>query len=101
MAVEQMVGAAPNPKVELHDGAWHLGRCVLLVEKDSKLTEAKRKELAKTYGDQAMQWLQEGLKKGYKDTAALEKDAEFSPLRGREDFKKLLAAKVPAKPNAK
>jgi tetratricopeptide (TPR) repeat protein len=100
-AVEQMVGAAPNPKSEFHAGAWHLGRCILLVEKDGKLTQAKREELAKTYADQAMQWLQEGLKKGYKDTEALEKDAAFGPLRNREDFKKLLAAKVPAKPNGK
>ncbi len=38
-----------------------------------------------------MSWLNKAVAKGYKDAAHMKKDKDQGPLRGREDFKKLLA----------
>ena len=35
--------------------------------------------------------LPQAVKAGYKDAAHIAKDTDLDPLRGREDFKKLLA----------
>jgi Tfp pilus assembly protein PilF len=41
--------------------------------------------------DRAMELLQKAVKAGYKDAAHMAKDTDLDPLRGREDFKKVLA----------
>ena len=38
-----------------------------------------------------MELLQKAVKAGYKDAAHMAKDTDLDPLRGREDFRKLLA----------
>src|SRR5262249_31520734 len=43
------------------------------------------------YADRAMELLRQAVKLGHKDTAYVKKDTELDPLRGREDFKKLVA----------
>jgi hypothetical protein len=68
-----------------------LSRCVPLAEKDAKLPEPRRKEVARSYGDRAMEVLRQALAKGYQDGAQLKKDTDLDPLRGRDDFQKLLA----------
>ena len=48
----------------------------------------------------AVQLLQRAVKAGFKDAAHMKKDIDLDPLRGRDDFKKLLAeleAKAPQK----
>ncbi|MFT3883106.1 MAG: tetratricopeptide repeat protein [Gemmatales bacterium] len=47
---------------------------------------------AKGEADQAMAWLQKAVAAGYQDRAALEKDDSLTPLRDREDFRKLIAS---------
>jgi hypothetical protein len=47
--------------------------------------------LAKDDADRAMEWLQKAVLAGYKDVAHMKKDTDLDALRGREDFKKLLA----------
>jgi serine/threonine protein kinase/tetratricopeptide (TPR) repeat protein len=51
--------------------------------------------------DLAMDWLQQAVAAGYKDVAHMKKDTDLDPLRGREDFKKLLADLEKASPPAK
>jgi hypothetical protein len=41
--------------------------------------------------EQAMAWLKQAVAAGFKDAAHMEKDKDLDALRGREDFKKLLA----------
>ena len=64
--------------------------CAALAEKDEKLPAAKRKALARAYGDRAMALLRKAAAAGFKDADRLKGD-EFKPLGGREDFKELLA----------
>jgi tetratricopeptide (TPR) repeat protein len=65
--------------------------CVKLAAEDAKLSEAKRKELCKSYGDRAMNALRRAVEFGYKDVANVKKDKSLDPLRERDDFQKLLA----------
>ena len=48
-------------------------------------------DLKKQYADRAMAGLLKAVKAGYKDAAHLTKDIDLDPLRGREDFKMLIA----------
>jgi tetratricopeptide (TPR) repeat protein len=41
--------------------------------------------------DVAMEWLKKAIAAGYKDLGLVKTDTDLDPLRGREDFKKLLA----------
>jgi hypothetical protein len=58
------------------------------------LKQAPGADAAKPSGeeaDRAMSWLKQAVVAGYKDVAQMEKDNDLDALRGREDFKKLLA----------
>jgi tetratricopeptide (TPR) repeat protein/tRNA A-37 threonylcarbamoyl transferase component Bud32 len=68
-----------------------LGRCAALVRDDAKKPEAARKELAQAYADQAMVWLRQAVKDGFRDAAHLRRNEDFQSLRGRPDFQELLA----------
>jgi serine/threonine-protein kinase len=82
---------ALDPKEDCYASASVFSRCAPLGEKDTKLSESKRKELVKAYADQAMGMLRQAVKAGFKDAAQIKKDTGLDPLRGREDFKKLIA----------
>ncbi len=43
------------------------------------------------YADAGMELLAKAVKAGYKDAAHMKRDTDLDPLRGREDFRKLLA----------
>jgi hypothetical protein len=62
-----------------------------LAAKDAKLPDAQRKELANSYADRALEALRQAVTRDYKDAANLKKDPDLDPLRGRDDFQKLLA----------
>jgi serine/threonine protein kinase len=68
-----------------------LGRCAALAEKDDKLSDDRRNELAKEYADQAVQRLRDAVQKGYLDLHYLKTDEHLNVLRGRDDFQKLLS----------
>jgi hypothetical protein len=55
------------------------------------LRTAGRSSEADAEADRAMAWLKKAVAAGYRDAAHLEADPAFSPLRGRQDFKDLLA----------
>jgi WD40 repeat protein/tetratricopeptide (TPR) repeat protein len=95
--VQAEATAAEVPKLFPHvakahrDAACLVARCVPLAEKDNSLSPERRRELAQGYAEQAVKHLSEAVRKGAKDRATLENDADLAPLRGRDDFKKLLA----------
>jgi tetratricopeptide (TPR) repeat protein len=90
-AAAELARVAFEPAGDSYKAAGFLARCIPLAEKDAKLPEARRQELAKSYGDRAVQALRQALAKGYKDAANMKKDTDLDPLRGRDDFRKLLA----------
>jgi serine/threonine-protein kinase len=90
-AAEEMLTIGPNPATDAYTAAGLLAQCVLLAEKDSKVLESKRKELAQGYADRAMAALRLAIAKGLKDLAKMKKDKDLDSLRSRDDFKKLLA----------
>jgi serine/threonine-protein kinase len=67
-----------------------LARCMPVAAEDTTLPAEEREALRRSYGDQAMKFLREALKKGFADTAALRAEADLAPLRARPDFKQLL-----------
>jgi serine/threonine protein kinase/tetratricopeptide (TPR) repeat protein len=81
----------PEGGVEHCRGAAFLSCCAALVQKDLRLPEKRRQELAKSYGDRAVELLRQGVAKGFRNSNLLRKDPAFQPLRSRSDFQKLLA----------
>jgi eukaryotic-like serine/threonine-protein kinase len=74
---------------------WYDFACVFSVA-SGKIADKK-----KEYADRAMELLQKAVKSGYKDAVHMAKDTDLDSLRGREDFKKLMAElekKSPPKP---
>jgi serine/threonine protein kinase/Tfp pilus assembly protein PilF len=101
-AAADLARLAFEPAGDAYKAAGFFARCIPLAEKDAKLPEAKRKELAQSYADQALEALRQAVAKGYKDAALMKKDTDLDPLRGRDDFQKLLAeVEAAAKPEQK
>jgi serine/threonine-protein kinase len=62
--------------------------CVCSVASASVKNDAK---LSDRYAARAVELLRQAVARGYKDVEHLKKDPDLDPLRGREDFKQLLA----------
>jgi tetratricopeptide (TPR) repeat protein len=74
---------------------WYDFACVYAVA--SPKSADKKQE----YADRAMDLLHRAVKAGFQDAAHMAKDTDLDPLRGRDDFKKLLAElakRAPATP---
>jgi tetratricopeptide (TPR) repeat protein len=73
---------------------WYDFGCIYAV------ASGKSADKKKEYADQAMRCLRHAVQAGYSDVEHITKDSDLDPLRGREDFKKLLAtlAKQAEKP---
>jgi serine/threonine-protein kinase len=98
-AATDLARFAFQPADDAYKAAGFFARCIPLADKDSKRPEARRKELARSYGDRAVEALRQALSKGYKDIAHLQKDKDLDPLRPRDDFQKLLAEPEKASAN--
>jgi serine/threonine protein kinase/Tfp pilus assembly protein PilF len=70
---------------------WYDFACIYAVV-SGKVAD-KRQE----YADRAMELLHQAVQAGWKDAGRMKRDRELDPLRGREDFKKLLAELEKAK----
>jgi tetratricopeptide (TPR) repeat protein len=90
-AAADLARVAADPAGDAYKAAAFFARCIRLAEKDAKLPEARRKELAQSYGDRALEALRQAVARGYKDADHLKKDTDLDPLRGRDDFRQLLA----------
>ncbi|HEX4588396.1 MAG TPA: tetratricopeptide repeat protein, partial [Gemmataceae bacterium] len=80
-----------EPPDDAYDAACALSRCVPIVQKSEKTSEEDRDKQAAFYGDEAMTMLRDAVAKGFKDAAHMKQDKDLNPLRGREDFEKLLS----------
>ena len=70
---------------------WYNFACIYSVA-STKATEKNE------YAETAMAHLQTAVKAGFKDAAHMAKDSDLDPLRGRDDFKKLLESLSDANP---
>jgi tetratricopeptide (TPR) repeat protein len=76
-------------------GQWYDFACVYAIA-SGKIADKKQE-----YADRAMELLQHAVQAGYKDAAHMKKDTDLEPLRGRADFKRLLAELEKANARAK
>jgi tetratricopeptide (TPR) repeat protein len=88
---DELAAFTHDPARDTYDAASFLCCCVSLAEKDARLADPKRKALAQGYTDRALALLRQAVVRGYKDATHMKNDPHLEPLRGREDFKKLLA----------
>jgi serine/threonine-protein kinase len=99
-ANDEMLRIGADPVNDLYDGASMLSRCAGLAEKDTKLPPAKRREVARGYGDRAMALLHRAVAKGYNDLQHIKQDKDLDALRARPEFQKLLTDMGHPKSNA-
>jgi hypothetical protein len=93
----------PTHEPAYRQAAGYLARCVPLAERDQTLPVPAREELARSYGDQAMALLRQGLLHEPNPRAErLKTDPRLAPLRPRADFQKLVKGlEQAARPGAK
>jgi tetratricopeptide (TPR) repeat protein len=89
-AAGELPALCPDRWQECYQAARLLIRCVPLAERDTSLSEARRRELVEQYSRRAVELLREALRRGYSDVAQLKADANLDVLRSRDDFKQLL-----------
>jgi serine/threonine protein kinase/tetratricopeptide (TPR) repeat protein len=89
-AAEELPRLVPDAPGEYVRAAGFLARCVSPANGDERLPEGQRREVAQAYARRAVELLREAVSRGYKDVNALKRLPEYEPLRGREDFQKLL-----------
>jgi serine/threonine protein kinase/Flp pilus assembly protein TadD len=65
-------------------GQWYDLACVYAV------ASGKSADKKQEYADRALELLHRAVKAGWKDAAHIKKDTDLDPLRGREDFQKLI-----------
>jgi tetratricopeptide (TPR) repeat protein len=76
---------------ELMRAAVFLAHSAAYAERDARLPEARRAELARSYAERAMATLRLAVKHGYQDAAKIKSQAAFQPMLSRPDFRELLA----------
>jgi hypothetical protein len=88
---DDLAGFGYDPAGDTYHAACLLCRCVPLADKDARLAEVRRKELARSYADRALALLRQAVARGYKDTARMKQNPDLKPLQARDEFRKLLA----------
>jgi tetratricopeptide (TPR) repeat protein len=94
--------AAKQTALKLRDVGWDtpgdaygaacaLAGCIPIIQRNEKTSREDRDKQAAFYGDEAMAMLRDAVTKGLKNAAHMKQDKDLDPLRGRADFKKLLA----------
>ena len=81
---------------------WNAGQCYDFASVYA-VASGKVADKKDEYAKRAVELLQQAVKAGYKDAAHMKEDTDLDSLRGREDFKKLiadLAAKDSPRPEA-
>src|SRR5262249_61543735 len=79
------------PANDTYEAARYLSGCAMSAGMDAQLDEAKRKELVGRYADRSLALLQQAVARGFKGAARIKQEPIFQPIRGREEFKKVLA----------
>jgi hypothetical protein len=81
----------PDDAVGAYDAACFLARCVPLAERDPKLSAEERQKTGDEYGRLAVEQLRAAVQAGYRDVKHIQADSDLDPVRGRQDFRDLLA----------
>jgi tetratricopeptide (TPR) repeat protein len=87
---EEMPVPAPDGWLEYFQAAGVLGRCMPLAQGDDRLPEPQRAEVARRYGDRALEMLRQAQAKGFRGADQLKTDTRFRSLQARDDFQLLL-----------
>lgn len=82
---------ATEPPRDAYTAASLLAGCVRLASEDPQLTDTRRAEMVATYGNNALTALRQAVELKAKEVAQMRTDPALDPLRGRDDFQKLLA----------
>ncbi len=93
-AVSELVSFSPDAGPQCFRAGSLLARCVPSPAADARPTDARPSELAKTFGDRAIELLQMAKKQGHQDVEALRSDHSFDGIRSRADFRALLVGSV-------
>jgi tetratricopeptide (TPR) repeat protein len=79
-----------EPANDTFGAATMLSSCVMVVNKEAKLDDGKRRELAQGYADRAMTLVRQAIERGFKNVERMQKDPRLEPLRERDEYRKLL-----------
>jgi tetratricopeptide (TPR) repeat protein len=75
---------------EALESARFLSRCASLCANDRSISDSERDRLTRAYQDQAVESMQRAVTEGYRDDLDLEASSTYAPLRGRDDFERLV-----------
>jgi serine/threonine-protein kinase len=89
-AAADLARVAFEPAKDAYKAACFFSRCNPLAEQDTKLPQARRQQLAKSYSDSALAALRQAVAKAFKDADHINKNKDLDPLRTREDFRRLV-----------
>jgi serine/threonine protein kinase/tetratricopeptide (TPR) repeat protein len=92
---EAMTAQADLTSGHHYDLACTFAQCTTAADRDQKLSAADRDRLKAHYAEQAMDFLRRAVAEGWQNPQMLKTDPDVDPLRGRQDFRKLLAELEP------
>jgi hypothetical protein len=75
----------------LYNLACVYSHCAATAGRDAKLPLPERTKLQEHYGARALEYLRQAMAKGWRNLPLLKSDPDLDALRGREDFKKVVA----------
>jgi serine/threonine-protein kinase len=90
-AAEELLGYGSDPAKDAYTAGSLFAQCSLAAKSDASLPQTRRAELALGYENRAITLLRQAISQGYSETSEIKKSKDLDPLRGREDFNKLLA----------
>jgi tetratricopeptide (TPR) repeat protein len=94
MVVEQVSAMAADPTAtpdDVYNAACNVAQAADLVKKADKLPPADRDRQADEYAARAVGLLRRAAERGFRDVEHLKADKDLDGLRGRDDYKALLA----------
>jgi serine/threonine protein kinase/Flp pilus assembly protein TadD len=75
----------------MYDAACLRAVCAAVIPEDPKTPAGDAARLAQEQADMAMAWLHKAVAAGFSNASHMKQDRDLDALRGREDFKQLLA----------
>jgi serine/threonine protein kinase/tetratricopeptide (TPR) repeat protein len=90
-AVAEYESLEPTGAAGLYNAACLRAICAAVIPRDPKKPTADAAQVAMEQADLAMAWLHRAVAAGFNDAEHITQDSDLDALRGREDFKKLLA----------
>jgi serine/threonine protein kinase/Tfp pilus assembly protein PilF len=89
-AAEESTRVVPKHAETYFQASRYLASCIRSAGQDKKLSQEERQKLVEAYARQTLDLLLQAVRAGFRDTAALEKETAFAPLRSREEFQQIV-----------